>query len=160
MMTVRTRIATTVLRWLIIERKRPLVDVGRMSLRCWPFDCDLNMHMNNSRYLGLMDLGRWHFVLVAGIAGEMRARGLMPVAVHVDIDFKKSIGPFQRFTLETKLEAVGTKSFTVSQQFWLGDELAASANVVCLLRNKQGTQLVAPLFDVLPHLRLPELSTT
>jgi acyl-CoA thioesterase FadM len=152
MMTVRARIAATVLRWLAFERKRPPEVVGRLSLRCWPWDCDVNLHMNNSRYLALMDLGRWHHVLVSGIGREMRRRHLAPVAVHVDIDFRKSIQPFQRFTLETRVAEVGTKSITIAQTFWLGDVLAATANVVVLLRDQEGTQPVAPLVEALPHL--------
>lgn len=152
MMTVRARIAATVLRWLAFERNRPPAVVGRLSLICWPFDCDINGHMNNSRYLALMDLGRWHHVLVSGVGREMRLRRLAPVAVHVDIDFRKSLHPFQRFVLETRIVEVGTKSIKVSQTFKLGDEVAAQANVVVVLRNQEGTQPVAPLVEALPHL--------
>jgi acyl-CoA thioesterase FadM len=160
MMTVRARIATTVLRWLAFERHRPPEVVGRLALVCWPWDCDINLHMNNSRYLALMDLGRWHHVLVSGVGREMRRRGLAPVAVHVDIDFRKSLQPFQRFTLETRIAEVGTKSVTVAQTFLLGDVVAAEAHVVVVFRDKHGTQPVAPMLEALPHMAAQAVVTS
>jgi len=33
-------------------------DVSRVHARVWPTDLDLSLHVNNGRYLTLMDLGR------------------------------------------------------------------------------------------------------
>jgi hypothetical protein len=40
-----------------------VLDECRVALRVWPNDLDSNLHMNNSRYLLAMDLGRWDYGL-------------------------------------------------------------------------------------------------
>ena len=63
MMTVRTRLWGVLARWWLFERKLSPTGESRLSMRCWWSDCDINRHMNNSRYLALMDVGRYHFIL-------------------------------------------------------------------------------------------------
>ncbi|HBU98209.1 MAG TPA: thioesterase, partial [Thalassospira lucentensis] len=42
---------------LVRSRLDPL-DPSVLHFRAWPFDLDINVHMTNSRYFALMDLGR------------------------------------------------------------------------------------------------------
>jgi acyl-CoA thioesterase FadM len=156
MISVRTRIWLTLARWLLRERGLPPERVSRLQLRCWPWDLDMNFHMNNSRYLGLMDMGRWHLLLRTGTASEMWRRRWAPVAVRLEIDFRKSLAPFQRFTLESRTHAIGTRSCTVQQRFILPDgTVAAEALVVCLFRGKDGTVPLATVLEACPDLGLP-----
>jgi acyl-CoA thioesterase FadM len=152
MITVRLRLGLILARWLLRERHQPDQPVSRLALRChWP-DCDINRHMNNSRYLGLMDLGRYHYMLVSGLGREVWRRRWFPVLARAEIDFKKSLAPGDRFVLETRLEAVGTKSATLVQRFWLGDELVAEARVVGLFVHKGRSQALTPLMEDHAHL--------
>jgi len=44
-----------------IKRLRLCIEpegTSRISFRVWPHDCDLNLHLTNSRYLAFMDLAR------------------------------------------------------------------------------------------------------
>ncbi len=152
MMSVRVRLAAILARWCLFERKRAPVTTSELVMRVWPTDCDLNMHMNNSRYLALMDAGRWHYLLRTGLAAEVWRRRWAPVAVRVEIDFKKSLAPGERFRLETQTERLGERSVTMHQRFWRGDELAAEARVVCLWRHAGESQAVAPLYEAFPQL--------
>ena len=154
MMTVRLRLATLLARWALRERRAEASPVSRLSMRCWPFDCDINRHMNNSRYLALMDLGRWHFLLVTGLYRTIWRRRWAPVAVRVEIDFKKSLRPGERFTLETAQETVGTKSATLVQRFWRDDELCAEARVVVLFIHKGKSQPLAEALAEHRHLAI------
>jgi YbgC/YbaW family acyl-CoA thioester hydrolase len=155
MMTVRVRLAGVLARWFLKERRAPLQPGSRLNLRCWWTDCDINRHMNNSRYLALMDVGRWHYILATGMWQGMKARGWFPVAVRVEIDYKKSIEPGDHFVLETDCEKIGTKSATIRQRFWLGDVLAAEAKVIVLFLHKGKSQELMPLMADYPHL-LPQ----
>ena len=44
-------------------------DVSVLGLRVLPNDLDLSLHMNNGRYLTVMDLGRLDLILRSGLAG-------------------------------------------------------------------------------------------
>ncbi len=58
------------LRLLLTARWRgrlgPL-DESVLKLRVWPVDLDVNLHMNNGRYLSVMDLGRVDVILRTGL---------------------------------------------------------------------------------------------
>lgn len=155
MMSVRLRLAGVLANWWLKERHGPLQAESRLHLRCWWTDSDINRHMNNSRYLALMDVGRWHYILATGMWQGMKARGWFPVAVRVEIDYKKSIHPGEKFVLETDCEKVGTKSATIRQRFWLeGGVLAAEAKVIVLFLHKGKSQELAPMMDEYPHLAI------
>ena len=40
-------------------------------MRVWPNDLDTNAHMNNGRYLTLMDLGRFDLMTQCGLVGTV-----------------------------------------------------------------------------------------
>ena len=155
MMTVRLRIATMVARWLLMGRPSTTEPVQVLQLRCTPFDCDINGHMNNSRYLSLMDLGRWHYILAGGLWKPVREWGWAPVAVRVEIDYKQSLQPFERFTLETRVVAGSARSITIQQRFLRGEAIAAEAKVVVLFLAKGKVQDLAPLHAAMPHAAPP-----
>lgn len=155
MMSVRLRYLPMLLRYALAERRQAPARVSELRLRCWPTDLDLNGHMNNSRYLSLMDMGRWHYLLVSHMLPDMRQRGWMPVLVRAEIDFRHSLKPFQAFTLLTDIERVGAKSFTIRQRFVRGDQEVAVARVVGLFVGEGRSQVLAPMLTKLPHL-VPE----
>src|SRR5215469_7427245 len=39
-----------------------ILDEDRLDMRVWPNNIDFNLHMNNARYLSLMDYGRMHLL--------------------------------------------------------------------------------------------------
>ena len=52
---------------LINVQRRGVLEDSRVSFRVMPNDCDINLHMNNGRYLSFMDLGRLHLVAQVGL---------------------------------------------------------------------------------------------
>lgn len=155
MMTVRLRLGAMLARWALRERKQPKSHVSRLPLTCQIFDCDINRHMNNSRYLALMDLGRYHLLLVNGFMDEVFRRRWFPVLVHAEIDFKQSLKPGDRFTLETSVDQVGTKTVTLLQRFWRHGELIAEARAVGLFLHKGKSQNLREFYLAHPQY-LPE----
>ncbi len=98
-----------------------------------PQDLDINLHLNNGRYLTLMDLGRLDFMGRAGMLWPALRRGWLPVLGGAEIDFYRPIGPFCKFTLETTLESWDEKWFVMRQSFFIEDRLAAVGRVKGLL---------------------------
>ncbi|MDB5569985.1 MAG: thioesterase [Hyphomicrobiales bacterium] len=78
-------------------------ETSRLWFRVLPNDLDVNLHMNNGRYLTIMDLGRLDLILRMGLAGIARARGWTPVLSAAKVRFRRELRLFQRYRLETRI---------------------------------------------------------
>ena len=110
-------------------RRRALLDSGRIVFRVWPNDCDLNLHLNNGRYLTFMDLGRVHLIAQIGLLGVLWQRRWTPVLSAAEINFIRPIQPLQKFELATRLLTWDEKYFYIEQRFLAGGRLCAVALV-------------------------------
>ncbi|WP_334176396.1 acyl-CoA thioesterase [Pseudoxanthobacter sp.] len=125
--------------------------VSALTMRVWPTDLDLNFHMNNGRYLTLMDLGRIDLLMRAGLARAILARRWMPVLADAQIRYRCSLGPFRRFRLETRITGWNEHSVFIAQRFVIasGPEagvLAAQASVRAVVLDRGRKVPVAEIF--------------
>jgi acyl-CoA thioesterase FadM len=90
-----------------------------------PTDLDVNGHMNNGRYLTLMDLGRVDLLLRTGIVGVMRRNRWSGVVASVAISYRRALNPFQRYELRTRLVGWDERWFFMEQRFTRRGELCA-----------------------------------
>lgn len=107
--------------------KLDIDDVSRVRLRVVPTDLDVLGHMNNGVYLSIMDLGRMDLLIRTGLWERMRAAGYYPVMANETITFRKSLQPWQRFVLESKVVGYDAKATYVEQRFVVDGEIYASA---------------------------------
>ena len=114
---------------LPFTRRRALLDPGRIRFRVWPTDCDINLHMNNGRYLTFMDLGRVHLLAQIGLLGGLMRRRWTPVLSAAEINFIRPVRPLQRFDLITRLLTWDEKYFYIEQRFLAAGRLCAVAMV-------------------------------
>lgn len=142
-----------ILLMLPFMRKCGLLEASRVSFRVWPTDCDINMHLNNGRYLTFMDLGRVHLLGQVKLWSAMRKRGWFPVLAGVEINYIRPINPLQKFDLVTRLLAWDEKYFYIEQRFEVDRRLCASALVKGVflaggkrVDNAEVLQAVAPGF--------------
>lgn len=98
-------------------RRASLFTPSRLAFRVWPTDCDLNFHMNNGRYLTLMDLGRVHLLAQMGLLAIVLARRWTPVLSAAEINYIRPLAPFRKFTLVTRLLTWDEKYFYIEQRF-------------------------------------------
>lgn len=107
--------------WLLLRQPfRPRIgalDTSELDLRVWPSDLDPNLHMNNGRYLALMDLGRLDLVMATGLGRVCWRRGWRPVAGAISIRFRRPLNPFVRFSLKTRILGWDEKWFYLEQVF-------------------------------------------
>ena len=82
-----------------------------------PNDLDTNIHMNNGRYLTIMDLGRFDLVLRTGIFGQMFKQNAMPVLSAAQMRWRLPLQPFQKYTLETRVICWDEKWVYMEQRF-------------------------------------------
>lgn len=94
-------------------------DASVLFFRVWPGDLDLSLHMNNGRYLTLMDLGRLDFLVRTGLWRAVRRHRWTPIASSIVIRYRRELRPFARFRLETRLIAWAEASVVMEQVFIL-----------------------------------------
>lgn len=113
--------------------------VSRLAMRCWPTDLDLNFHMNNGRYLSIMDVGRAHFMARGRMLRKLLARGWMPVVSASTIRYRRPIAPFEPFELVTRVIGYDESWVYIDQRFVSKDgRVKAIALVRAGVISKQG----------------------
>lgn len=85
--------------------------------RVMPGDLDLFGHMNNSRYLMLMDFARLDYLARMGLMpAAFRRRWIVPVAM-AQIDFHRPLKPFEKFEIGTQMVSWNHRWFYMRQTF-------------------------------------------
>jgi acyl-CoA thioesterase FadM len=112
--------------WLMLTLRfraaLPLMGESRVTMRVWPNDLDFNFHMNNGRYLTLLDLGRLDLMLRTKLWGLVRRKRWMPVVASVNARFRRALNPFQTFTMVTRTLGWDEKFIYLEQRFLDGQE--------------------------------------
>lgn len=80
-----------------------LLDESRIQLRVRLRDCDILMHVNNGRYLSLMDLGRINHSGRSGLISVFRERGWSAVAGGATIRFRRELRWRAPYVLRTRM---------------------------------------------------------
>ncbi len=137
--------------WLRPGRLHPL-ETGVLRLRVWPNDLDTNGHMNNGRYLTLMDLGRFDLLLRAGL-GRAGFRGRwVPVLAAALVRFRRPVRVFERVELHTRLLGWDETWIYLEQSLWNGKgELSAAAYLRGIFLRHGAKVPVADLTSALGH---------
>jgi acyl-CoA thioesterase FadM len=125
-------------------------DVARTPFRVLPSDLDVLGHMNNGVYFSIMDLGRMDLMIRAGVWATLTERGFYPVVTKETISFRKSLQPWQRFVLESRIVGYDDRAVYIEQRFVVGGEIFARA-YMCgrFLKKAGGTVSVTELVDAL-----------
>ena len=118
--------------------RRGLLEESRVAFRVLPTDCDINFHMNNGRYLSLMDVGRVHLMAQLRLLGVIIRKKWMPVLAAADINFIRQLAPFQKFDLVTRIVTWDDKYAYMEQRFESGGMLCAHAYVKGLFLDSGG----------------------
>jgi acyl-CoA thioesterase FadM len=110
--------------WYIMTRaQRGKLEMPRqpseLLFRVWPTDLDLSLHMNNGRYLTIMDLGRIDLIVRSGLWRAMREHGWTPIASTILIRFRREMRLFDKFRLQTQLVAWSESSVVIEHRFVL-----------------------------------------
>lgn len=145
-MNLLLRLIVLVLRHALSRRPaQPLLATSVYHSRVWPTDLDLNFHMNNGRFLSLMDLGRVDLMLGMKLLGPILRRGWMPVVAASTIRYRRSLGPGQRFTLHSRLVGWDDRWTYLEQVFrTLDDREVARALVKAAIRKPGGGTVAIP----------------
>lgn len=150
------------LRVLLLARGRSTVgplEETSLPFRVWPTDIDILMHMNNGRYLTLMDLGRADATIRNGIRKALDQRNWYPVVASETIRFRESLPLFERFELRTRTLGWDEKSFYLRQLFLVRGRVTAIGIVRIRFLKRSGGTLSATevAHAILPNTVSPKL---
>jgi acyl-CoA thioesterase FadM len=128
---------------LILSRfffRQPLKLLGTSVVegRVWPTDIDNNLHMNNGRYLTLMDLGRFDWILSCGYLGLCLKKRWFPIVGALKILYLKPLRPFEKFQLKTRVLGWDAKWIYVEQTFEVNGVLCSKSVLQGLFHGPQG----------------------
>ncbi len=116
-----------------------ILEEDRIRLRVWPNDIDLNLHLNNARYLSIMDYGRTHLLARTGLLTHIIRSRLKPLIGAVWVTYRRSLPAFAAFTLASRLVCWDERWFYMEQTFTGREGLAAIGWVKAVLRDAAGT---------------------
>ena len=124
-----------------------------------PHDCDLNFHLNGGRFLSFMDVARVELLARGRVLRKILRRGWRPVMAGCVVRFRRSILPFERFEIRSRVVGWDERWFYMEQTVEKDGQLCAIAHVRLAIRAKEGS-VVAPVEVVnlaQPGLASPEL---
>lgn len=113
---------------MALARSRlPAMGESVVCFRVWPHDLDLNLHMNNGRYLTIMDLGRTDLFFRTGMAKAAWRGRWRPMLAAATIRYRRALAPFKRYELRSRMVGWDEKWFFMEQRFEVEGEVYAYA---------------------------------
>lgn len=132
-----------------------------INMRVMPNDLDIYMHVNNGRYLSIMDLGRLHLMAVTGLLRPIQKQKWAPLLGSVKIHYLKPLTLFQEFTMSTQTVYWDEKWIYLEQKIQRNGELCAVALLKILFIGKGRKIAPQMILDLLPNPpKRPELPHT
>jgi len=122
-----------------------VLDECVIAMRVWPNDLDLNMHMNSGRYLSMMDIGRIEILARSRMLREVLKRGWRPLVGAAFIRYRKSLLPFERFMVRSRIVCWDEKWLYFEHILERRGEIAAQAYVRGVLRGNLGNVKIEAL---------------
>lgn len=118
------------------------LDLAETHYRVLPNDLDTNVHMTNARYLSIMDLARIDLIVRSGFFSIMRARKWYPVVGESHLVHRRSLAPFEKYSVRTQILCWDEKWVYLAQDFIRngpdGEQLAARGIVKTLFLGPNG----------------------
>jgi acyl-CoA thioesterase FadM len=104
--------------------------------------------MNNGKFLALFDLGRIDLSLRSGAWQHWGNLGWYPVVVAETITFRKSLMPWQKFDLESKVIGWDEQAFYFDQRMVVDGEIYTQGIVrIRFLKKKRGILTPAEVIE-------------
>ena len=107
------------------KSKKNLLDSVSLSGGVMLNDIDINLHVNNGRFLTLADLGRIDFLIRTNFMAVMIKNKWKPIIAGVDSYYLKPLSPFKIYTQTTTLLCWDDKWGYFEHKFKSGNKVVA-----------------------------------
>lgn len=123
----------------LFRERLPLTAVeSRLGLRTMPNDLDVNLHMNNGRYLTICDLNRVDLFIRTGLLKVMLRKKWMPMVAEHTMTYKKPLKVFERFDVSLAVTHWDEKFFYMTHTFEAGGRIVAEGTSRAVVRARDG----------------------
>jgi acyl-CoA thioesterase FadM len=112
--------------------------INSINLRVLPNDIDINLHMNNGRYLTICDLTRVDMFIRTGLAKTMINEKWIPVISEHTMQYKKSLKLFEKYEIKMEVTGWDEKSFHMLHTFIVKDRVVAKGTSLGVVLSKSG----------------------
>ncbi len=133
-----------------------------LNFHVLPNDLDLNGHMNNGRYLTIMDIGRMDFVLRIRLAAYVIQNKYIPVLSSASMRYRLPLLPFQKYALKTRIVCWDDKWVFMEHRFVIsGGKKAGAVAAIGLVKGSfysKKTRAPIPTGDIMAAIGLTEHS--
>jgi acyl-CoA thioesterase FadM len=130
----------------LISPRRGALEESVLRFRVWPNDIDLNLHINDGRYLSLMGLGRGDLLVRSGLLRKALKRKWAPVIGGAMIRYRREVRAFAKFRLRSRILGWDEKWIYITHVIESGGKTCSVAYVRGALRSAAGA---VPTKDVL-----------
>lgn len=130
---------------LVRARRLPplgLLDSHVSHHRCWPWDLDLWMELNNGRTLTLFDLGRLPLARRTGLDRVLKARRWGLTVAGSSVRYRRRVTAFTRLTMHTRCLGWDARFLYMEQSMWNGSECSSHVLIRSAIVSNAG--MVAP----------------
>lgn len=139
---------------LIVALFKPRLPAGvtscSLSMVVLPNDLDVNLHMNNGRFLTICDLNRVDLFIRTGLLTVMRRRRWTPIVAEHTMIYRKPLRLFDRYIVSLELVGWDEKYFNMRHSFFRRGTLIAEGTSKGCVRSRDG---VIPPLEVIAAIR-------
>lgn len=131
---------------LFPRKARPgqtLLDPSVTRMRVGLLDLDSNLHVNNGTYLQMMDVARNNQIADLGMFPVARQKGWAPVVAASTMKYRRSLRPFERFEITTRIIGWDERMFYLEQVFTREGKLYARGIVASRFLDRKGNRISA-----------------
>lgn len=106
-----------------------------------PNDLDLNLHVNNGRYMTLCDFNRVDLFVRSGLAAIMIKNKLAPVVAEHTMTYIKPLRIFNRIRITMQITHWDEKYFYAIHKFYRGEQTVAEGTSKSLVVSRKDGRL-------------------
>lgn len=143
------RLLKTILLYFLRPTRRGILEESVVRFRVWPNDLDTNQHMNNGRYLTLMDLGRLDLLLRNGAIRHVLRNKWYPVLAGTQIRFRRPLNLFQKFEIRTRIVGWDAKWVFLEQIILRNGDVALQAYLKGVFVGPKGSVPITRLMELM-----------
>lgn len=131
----------------IIKRNEPAIipalGTSVLRKRVWPHQIDFNLHMNNAKYLQVMETGRWALFRDNGWFKHLFDKRINLVVASLEITFIRELNLFAGYEVHTKLTSWDEKYIYFEHRLMVKGKLYGHA-LVKMAGIRKGKRALTP----------------
>ncbi len=154
-MNLLFRLLKTLLLWVLRPARHGILEESVVRFRVWPNDLDTNLHMNNGRYMTLMDLGRLDLLLRNGSIRHVLRQRWYPVLAGTLIRFRRPLNLFQKFEIRTRIVTWDSKWVYLEQRMLRRGDLVLQAYLKGVFMGPKGSVPITELLALMGVVQSP-----